>query len=273
MKCRVKSACCVFLLVCLSFTLRPTQTVLLSGSGDVTVTKSAGRRYQAGTNLTHSNLGRPGGPKTSCGVPEMCRCKGADAVCSRNYGRLAFIPKFPENIRFLNFSFNNLTAIPSDDFFLNITNIHILDLSNNRLKEISRGAFKVFKSLSVLLLICNYHLTYQSLGPVFGVRTLVSLDLRHGTLPAPPADLFRRYPLPRLHNNHLRITNMSVFTPLRNLRVLGLSVNGISFLTTDYFPQLQELNVGRNSLDSFPKYVHGKRVVPFPTSNQVDPFE
>ena len=206
---------------------------------------------------------------TSCGVPEMCRCKGVSADCSRNYGRLAFIPKFPENIRFLNFSLNNLTAIPSDDFFLNITNIYVLDLSSNRLKEISRGAFKVFKSLTVLLLICNYQLTYQSLGPVFGVRTLMSLDLRHGTLPAPPVGLFRRYPLPRLqrlylHNNHLRITNMSVFTPLRNLRVLGLSANGISFLTTDYFPQLQELNVGRNSLDSFPSTCTGNGSSLFP---------
>lgn len=188
----------------------------------------------------------------------MCTCKGYSADCSGNHGRLTFIPRFKDHIRFLNFSFNNLTAIPSDDFFLNITDFTILDLSNNGLQDISPGAFRPFRRLSKLLLIANYPLTWEGLGPVLDVRSLTHLDLRHGTLPAPPADLFDLHPLPKLqtlflHNNRLHNTNMSVFTPLRKLRNLGLSDSMIAVLTTGYFPELQQLNLDLNSIYGFPR--------------------
>nr|QNL15315.1 toll-like receptor 11 [Littorina littorea] len=188
----------------------------------------------------------------------LCRCHGNEEDCSRNFGRLTFVPQTPDGLTFLNFSYNKLTSVPSDDFFLNVTNITVLDLGNNGLKTISLGAFRPLSRLVTLLLSHNYKLTYDSLRPVFEVSRLKYLDLRHNKLPPPPADLFVRYQLPRLrilylHENFFHNINMSVFTPLPSLSYLGLANNGISFLSTDYFPHLSTLHVGQNNLESFPR--------------------
>ncbi|XP_070188458.1 toll-like receptor 3 [Littorina saxatilis] len=188
----------------------------------------------------------------------LCWCQGKTADCSGNYGQLTFVPKLPDGIQFLNFSYNNLTSISSDDFFHNVTQITGLDLGNNGLKTISLGAFRPLSRLVTLLLSKNYNLTYDSLRPVFEVSRLDYLDLRHNKLPPPPADLFLRYRLPRLrilylHENFFHNINMSVFTPLPSLSYLGLANNGISFLSTDYFPRLSTLHLGQNNLQSFPR--------------------
>ncbi|KAK7113516.1 hypothetical protein V1264_012789 [Littorina saxatilis] len=188
----------------------------------------------------------------------LCWCQGKTADCSGNYGQLTFVPKLPDGIQFLNFSYNNLTSISSDDFFHNVTQITGLDLGNNGLRNISLGAFIPLSRLVTLLLSKNYNLTYDSLRPVFEVSRLEYLDLRHNKLPPPPADLFLRYQLPRLrilylHENFFHNINMSVFTPLPSLSYLGLANNGISFLSTDYFPHLSILHLGQNNLQSFPR--------------------
>nr|QNL15318.1 toll-like receptor 13 [Littorina littorea] len=187
----------------------------------------------------------------------LCRCHGNEEDCSRNFGRLTFVPQTPDGLTFLNFSYNKLTSVPSDDFFLNVTNITVLDLGNNGLKTISLGAFRPLKRLTNLTIRFDYSLTYETLSPVLDIKQLVYLDLRHGSLPSPPPDIFCRHSLPHLkvlylHGNNLGNTKMSVFAPLHGLEVLSLSSNRMSVLFTDYLPGLLKVNAGVNSLSTFP---------------------
>nr|QNL15317.1 toll-like receptor 12.2 [Littorina littorea] len=199
----------------------------------------------------------------------LCRCHGDEADCSRNYGRLAFVPKLPDRIRFLNFSLNNLTTVPSDEFFLNVTHITSLSLENNGLKNISPGAFRPLQRLTNLSMCFNDGLTYDTLSPVLGIHQLEYLDLRYSSLPSLPPNIFVTNPLRHLkvlylHGNFLGKTNRSVFAPLRDLEILDLANNGISVLSTNYLPVLLELNVGRNGLSALPRTctVNGSSLFP-----------
>ncbi|KAK7113515.1 hypothetical protein V1264_012788 [Littorina saxatilis] len=204
----------------------------------------------------------------------LCTCRGQKVDCSRNYGRLTFVPKLPDGIQLLNFCHNNLTSVPSDDFFLNVTNITALVLSSNGLKTISPGAFRPLQRLTSLIMSSNDGLTYDKLSPVLDIRQLEYLDLRHGSLPSLPPDIFRIHQLSHLkclflNNNRLGNTNMSVFAPLKGLRNLGLASNRMPVLSvTDFFPKLWELNAGNNSLTTFPTTCKNRTSL-FPALNRM----
>ncbi|KAK7479594.1 hypothetical protein BaRGS_00029143 [Batillaria attramentaria] len=95
-----------------------------------------------------------------------CRCSGNVADCSGNEAGLTYIPKLPDDISIVYFSKYGLKVIDNDDFFRNVTNITVLNLSNNGLTNISEGAFRPVHRLAVLTLDAN-SLTYDSLVPVF----------------------------------------------------------------------------------------------------------
>ena len=134
---------------------------------------------------------------------DKCRCSGTVADCSHNYGRLAYIPRLPPMIRSLVFSFNNLTAVPTDDFFQNVSWIRHLNLSNNGLQRISPGAFIPVKKLAKL------SLEYNSLSPhqlqwVFSARNLKNAFLGHMDLTSFPEEILARRSLRGLNYVDLR---------------------------------------------------------------------
>ncbi|XP_025108357.1 toll-like receptor 13 [Pomacea canaliculata] len=189
---------------------------------------------------------------------DKCKCIDEEADCSQNYGALTFVPKLPEYIRFLNFTYNNLTTIDNADFFYNVTYIKSLDLGDNGLRYIHPQAFRpLITTLQQLFLDNNVHLDYQALQSVLFVKTLQRLDVIHASLGPLPTDLFYRFPLPRLqymywHNNHLRSLNFTVLKPLVSLESIGLSVNSISTIQSDFMCRLEKLVIVNNAIDEFP---------------------
>jgi hypothetical protein len=107
------------------------------------------------------------------------RKKGVSVDCTNNNGTLAFIPQIKFNgssyvILSLDFSFNNLTSIPNDEFFSNVTYIGHLNVSNNNIEYVSSGAFHVLVYLRVLVLDNNRKLYTPHLTAKFpvGLRKL-----------------------------------------------------------------------------------------------------
>ncbi|PVD24235.1 hypothetical protein C0Q70_14705 [Pomacea canaliculata] len=227
------------------------------------VTKASAVKKDHVADLGHilqdqgTNFSTPNVTNEACDIENKCKCTGDKADCSQNYGSLTFVPKLPNYIRFLNFSYNNLTAIDRADFFLNVTYIECLDLGDNGLRYIHSDAFRVLKRLWKLFLDYNDHLDYPALQPVLSVKTLERLDIRHGTLGPLPPDLFYRFPLPQLqtmywHENRLGFLNFTDMKPLASLRNIGLATNRISGIYSDFMPRLEYLVIANNKIDIFP---------------------
>ena len=194
--------------------------------------------------------------ETPC-VEDKCRCYKKTADCSHNYGRLKFIPKLPDTIRHLIFSYNNLTTIPRDDFFKNVSRITNLDLRNNGLQYIAGGAFRVFRRLKTLNLDSN-KLNYDGIASALSVQGLQKLYIRNNTLGPPPVDFFSRKGLSLLRlidisDNAIYRLNFSVFAPLPNLRELRAAGCRIVGTTPEYLPRLKELHLQSNALYEIPE--------------------
>ena len=191
--------------------------------------------------LTANNIcGPPKGRFKDSGGPTgdspcaqgVCRCTNISADCSQHYGNLSFIPELSDSIIFLNFSFNNITAISTDQFFANVTNITGLDLGSNGLSDVNLAAFGRLRNLRSLCLAFNPYpnITYAALQAVFSVSTLQVLDVGCGTLGTPPNDTFRHSPMRNLtvlylNSDEITSLNFSMFLPLRMLRSLHVGGN------------------------------------------------
>ena len=194
--------------------------------------------------------------KTSYCYQDFCTCTTNTANCSRNFGRLTFLPVLPKTVENVIFSFNNLTTIQHDDFFGNVSMIRCLDLQYNWLESISKGAFRNFTSLRTLYLDHN-RLTYGALTPVFVTNGLFNLHIGHMSLGPIPSGYFARTPLPSLarldvSGSYLWHLNLSEMEPLTGLTELTALECRISHVTTAPLPQLVYLNLGFNDLYDLP---------------------
>ncbi|XP_070181505.1 toll-like receptor 2 type-1 [Littorina saxatilis] len=186
----------------------------------------------------------------------QCRCRGTEADCSQNYGKLTFVPQLPNGIKSLNFSLNSLSTITSN-FFSNVTNVSSVDLSNNVLNDIHPDAFASLRYLTSLSVKGNTQLTYSKLHPVFSVSALRTLDISWIRLGKLPEGLFQRYPLPNLESlnlsgNRLYSGNLTPFAVLRSLVNLELGANNVHIVFTDRVLRLKTLRLELNGLSSFP---------------------
>ncbi|KAK7484278.1 hypothetical protein BaRGS_00024527, partial [Batillaria attramentaria] len=191
---------------------------------------------------------------TVCGDGN-CRCRDTVADCSEHHGKLTYVPRLPAGISQVLFTDKILVRILRDDFFVNITNVTDLDLSNNRLTYISPGVFRPFTNLTALRLMAN-NLTYTTLAPVLSVTTLTVLDLTYNPLGPPPNGIFHTYPLLQLESlclsgNKIASLNMTVLKPL--VERISMVSSGINFAsdTTDAdcfagCPKLEELFLDSN---------------------------
>ncbi|XP_047984141.1 leucine-rich repeat and death domain-containing protein 1-like [Leguminivora glycinivorella] len=119
---------------------------------------------------------------------------------------------------------NNISKIAIN---VNNRNLRQINLSDNRLKSITKGLFNNFSSLQKLILSRNEIISIfpESFN---GLSRLELLDLSE--------------------NNLTILAN--VFTPLKNLQHLNLSRNNIEFIHENYFNNwlLQHLDVSHNNL-------------------------
>lgn len=114
----------------------------------------------------------------SCGE-NKCKCKGIVADCSQINASLTFIPRLPSGVIHLSFTRHNLTAIVSEKFFTNVTQITVLDLSNNGLVYIVKTAFQCLVNLAHLT-VRGHSLSYNGLQPLLSVHSLEYLDISQG---------------------------------------------------------------------------------------------
>ena len=183
---------------------------------------------------------------------DLCVCTTDTADCSRNFGRLPFVPVLPETVDKVIFSFNNLTTIQHDDFFKNVSMIMYLDLRHNGLEFISKEAFCAFTSLKTLNLDHN-RLSYMALTAVFCAKGLSSLYIANLGLGPIPSSYFSHKPLPSLveldlSGNNLRHLNLSELEDLTGLTSLSAVGSRVSQVTTVKLPRLTFLHLGSNAL-------------------------
>ena len=201
----------------------------------------------SGTFLTQKNM--------YC-YQDLCTCTTHTADCSRNFGRLTFLPVLPEAVETVDFSHNNLTTIPNDCFFKNVSKIQSLNLQYNGLEYISKGAFRVFTRLRTLYLDDN-RLSYVTLTPVFFAEGLSCLHIGNMGLGPVPSRYFAHKSLLSLveldlSGNKLRHLNLSELEPLKGLTHLRTVDNLINQVTSAPLPQLTHLNIGLNALFDLP---------------------
>ena len=187
---------------------------------------------------------------------DMCTCTFNVADCSRNYGRLTFLPKLPKTVTHVVFSFNNLTAVENEDFFMNVSKVQYLDLQNNGLIFINQRAFRVLTRLKTVCLDHN-KLSYKALIPVFSATGLSVLRISYMGLGPLPRGYFARTPLPplaslELGGNNLMHLNLSEFEPLTQLMQLRAEHSHINQVTSVSLPQLRYLDLGFNALFDLP---------------------
>ena len=192
---------------------------------------------------------------------DKCVCNGVVADCSKNYGRLDFVPKLPAEITTLNFSANSLTQIP-DNFFANVTSINSLDLSSNAVMKIGFGAFHVFQNLTTVLINHNLAPLFHATEPLLSVTTLRRLELVHGSIFNAVTDFLRldRLEVLDLSENLLLSTDkdkgVTPFAPLKFLRDLGLRGTSVDEQVSAVLG-IEKLDLGTNGLTRFLQTCNG----------------
>ncbi|XP_025085237.1 toll-like receptor Tollo [Pomacea canaliculata] len=177
------------------------------------------------------------------------------ADCSRNGGRLQFVPVLPPIITSLNFSFNNLPHL-SSDFFSNVTQLSFVDLTGNGLVSVDQHAFRGLDNLTTITLDSNF-LDFNSLRPVLNVSTLIQLQMRNiRNITFIPENIFIEFPLPNLKQlvlagSNLGVLYLSDFKPLKKLTYLDVGRQSSvrdkgDHLQCQHSPSLRQLDLSGN---------------------------
>ncbi|KAK7475757.1 hypothetical protein BaRGS_00032978 [Batillaria attramentaria] len=195
---------------------------------------------------------------TPCFV--LCNCTKAKADCSRNYGKLTYVPRLPSEIRTLDFSYNDLREIQNPNFFINVTGVTSIDLSNNELTYLNKQIFLPIRSLRKFVLDNNPGLNYSTIErAVFSLEHLGTLSLRNTSLRTLPPNAFNNHSLPRLTklslgSNQFYLWNLSVFAQLPVLKKLYLDKTLTVRAATDFpLSKCKYLALSYSGLYGFPE--------------------
>jgi Leucine-rich repeat (LRR) protein len=197
---------------------------------------------------------------------DKCICSSSRSLlifnCSNNKGKLTFVP-LPKGttgrgVDSLDFSFNNLTAIPSD-FFKNVTGIFKIDLSNNNLNYIAPSSFRELTNLRALVLDNNTDLDNQNLAAIFPLRRLENLYLRNTGLKQITETFLTDVSAPKLktlyiNNNRLSHFNLSGLTAAKHLYSIHLddcNLSDESFVSA-LMPRLKQLSFKNDAICLIP---------------------
>ncbi|XP_065226390.1 adhesion G protein-coupled receptor A3 isoform X2 [Planococcus citri] len=132
----------------------------------------------------------------------------------------------------LDLSDNNITVLPYESFVL--TKLNKLDLGNNRINRIEKGAFLKLKILKTLIL-SNNKLETIDRETFEGLQSLENCDLG---------------------NNNINFIDSEAFSRLKNLKALTISNNQLEKLDKEMFEGLQSLErlkLANNRLITLPE--------------------
>ena len=191
--------------------------------------------------------------------PYRCTCKFRTFTtvnCSKR-GLTDVPPNVPHETRFLFLNGNKITNLGEPAIYQNLRNLQVLDLSYNKITTLKDGIFRYLSHLEVLDL--SYNLVNVTARNTFiGLSSLQCLNLSFNPLPPLQHGFFS--PLVRLTELNLTSTRVAfvpeAFLNITNLRRFVFRRNRLlkfpKFLygNTSLFPNLVELYLGRNSLES-----------------------
>ncbi|XP_060584112.1 toll-like receptor 13 [Ruditapes philippinarum] len=201
-------------------------------------------------------------PNTSCRIQHYHGLK----LMNCSYLNLTYIPKTKPDIESLNFKFNNLTNV-TQKTFLNISNpfrLVWLNVDNNNIRNISKGALDIFPNLDFLSLSHNpiyFDNLKNLLGSLSNLTKLSDLYINGISTVTLNGDLFSL-----LENNYIttlvtksykiETMDMDMFQNFNQLRTLIVTHNHIEAITMT-FPgnkYLQSLYIENNNLRALPTF-------------------
>ncbi|XP_022246241.1 protein slit-like isoform X2 [Limulus polyphemus] len=169
----------------------------------------------------------PGRAKRLSQCPVECECRGRTIECS-NRG-LQFVPRnLPPEVKRIDLDHNNITSIRAEDF-QGLHRLKILQLRNNGIVTIERGAFRDTVSLERLDL-SNNKLTAIGAKTLRGAPRLLNLQF---------------------DNNEIACIDDAALRGLHHLEILTLNKNNLTTLGKNLFENMKKLRIMRISDNPF----------------------
>ncbi|KAI8778234.1 slit 2 protein [Biomphalaria glabrata] len=185
-----------------------------------------------------------------------CYCSGGLVNCSgkKNIPNLAYIPKLPAGSVCLYFANNNAKFL-QESFFANVSNIRVLDFSNNALTTVSAQTFSKLKNLEYLILNSN-SLNSRNLINILRFAPSYRLDLIGVHLDG--LSVFKTFTNITTKQivmdfNFLQQLDLGEMSTLKNIQLLSCRCCNINGITSAYIPTLTQLDLRNNNITDFPK--------------------
>uniref|UniRef100_A0A8K9X7Y4 Slit homolog 1a (Drosophila) n=1 Tax=Oncorhynchus mykiss TaxID=8022 RepID=A0A8K9X7Y4_ONCMY len=176
--------------------------------------------------------------------PALCTCTGTTVDC-HGLGIKTMPRNIPRNTERMELNGNNLTRITKTDFS-GLKYLRVLQLMENQIGAIERGAFDDMKELERLL--CN------SVLDLIPSCCCLHRDLSENNIQSIPRKAFRGatdIKNLQLDKNHISCIEDGAFRALRSLEVLTLNNNNISSIPVSSFnhmPKLRTFRLHSNNL-------------------------
>ncbi|XP_076468716.1 toll-like receptor 2 [Babylonia areolata] len=200
----------------------------------------------------------------------LCTCTQLSADCVGRLAQVTYIPKLPEQVRYVDLSLNNFSSADlTDYFFENLTNVVNLNLSFNSFTLLSRDVFEGMVELCSLILSNNEKLDLESIREVLSVQGLDVVEAENCNLPPPPENFFENITTTVAHlslgsNPHggsYPLDGFCVFEFLFYIKLCDCDFNDI---TSSCQVPFGDLDLSGNTLRKFPQTCIGEESV-FPS--------
>ncbi|KAK6191860.1 hypothetical protein SNE40_003444 [Patella caerulea] len=203
---------------------------------------------------------------TKCG-DNMCKCNEINqAFCLNRGHQLNYIPRFKQNIKYLNFTGNYLPNIDNHTF-TNITNfkLNYLHLETNSIRNCTPNAFNHLKYLRTLT-IRNSRISRTKLMQCLSgiTKDLQTLELAyifynyHLNLNLDESLTNSKIKTLTIRGIYMNHYNHSKSSTLKYLQFLTIQKAYLETVTFDYSSVLRKLDFSLNKLIQFPKFCVGE---------------
>ncbi|OXB66026.1 hypothetical protein ASZ78_003223 [Callipepla squamata] len=175
-------------------------------------------------------------------VPAECKCQGLEVSCDD--AKLRAVPSVPSNVTIMYLQDNKIRAV-SKHAFKGLYNLTKLYLSNNKITNLKPHVFEDLHKLEWLI-IQNNRINRISPSTFYGLKSLILLEMMNNSLAHLPDKPLCQY-MPRLNwldleSNHIHHLRNVTFISCSTLTVLDLASNEIESLSPYVFKDLKELS-------------------------------